>query len=140
MPRPVNVLFVCLHGAAKSVVAAQYLNRLARAAGRDIEATSAGLEPDEAIPDHVVRSLADDGFDVSGWIPRPVTEAELASADVVISLGCALDLGAPTPPVVNWDDVPAVSDGYGPARDAIIERLRTFLAEMSLDDPGASVD
>ena len=140
MPRPVKVLFVCLHGAAKSVVAAQYLNRLARAAGYDIDATSAGLEPDEAIPEHVVRSLAGDGFDVSGRTPRPVTEAELASADVVISLGCSLDTGSPTPRLVTWDDIPAVSDGYEPARDAIIGRLRTFLAEMSVERPDVSPD
>ena len=140
MPRPVKVLFVCLHGAAKSVIAAEYLGRLARAAGNDVDAAAAGLEPDDAIPEHVVRSLADDGFDVSGRRPQPLTEAELGCADVVISLGCSLDMGSPTPRLVSWDDIPAVSDGYGPARDAIIGRLRTFLAEMALERPGVSVD
>jgi hypothetical protein len=136
----VKVLFVCLHGAAKSVIAAEYLGRLARAAGNDVDAAAAGLEPDDAIPEHVVRSLADDGFDVSGRTPQPLTEAELGSADVVISLGCSLDMGSPTPRLVSWDDIPAVSDGYGPARDAIIGRLRTFLAEMALERPRVSVD
>ena len=140
MALPVKVLFVCLHGAAKSVVAAEYLGRLARAAGRDVEATTAGVEPDDSIPEHVVRSLADDGFDVSGRTPRRLTEAELASADVVISLGCSLETGPAPPRLISWDDIPAVSDGYEPARDAIIGRLRTFLADMSLGRPGVSAD
>ena len=140
MTRPVKVLFVCLHGAAKSVVAAEYLGQLARASGRDVDATAAGVEPDEAIPEHVVKSLADDGFDVRGRTPQPLTEAELASADVVISLGCVLEAGPVPARLIRWDDIPAVSDGYGPARDAIIGRLRTFLADMRLDSPDTSVD
>jgi len=140
MTQPLKVLFVCLHGAAKSVVAAEYLGRLARAAGRDVEATSAGVEPDDAIPEHVVRSLADDGFDVSGRTPQRLTETKLGRADIVISLGCSLDMGSAPPRMVNWDDIPAVSDGYGPARDAIIGRLRTFLAEMSVERAGVSAD
>ena len=140
MTQPLKVLFVCLHGAAKSVIAAEYLGRLARAAGRDVDATSAGVEPDDAIPEPVVRSLAEDGFDVSGRTPQRLTEAELARADVVISLGCSLDMGSASPRLATWDDIPAVSDGYGPARDVIIGRLRTFLAEMSVERPGASAD
>src|SRR5215831_8594952 len=106
--QPVKVLFVCLHGAAKSVVAAEYLRR----------------------PAHVVRSLATDGFDVTGRTPQRLTDAALVNADVVISLGCSLETGSPSPRVISWNDIPAVSDGYEPARDAIIQRLRTFLAEL----------
>ena len=130
MARPVKVLFVCLHGAAKSVVAAEYLGRLAREAGHDVDAAAAGLEPDEAIPEHVVRALANDGFDVSGRTPRHLMDADVADADIVISLGCSLETASPPGQLISWDDIPAVSDGYGPARDAIIGRLRTFLADM----------
>lgn len=140
MTQPLKVLFVCLHGAAKSVVAAEYLGRLARAAGRDVDATAAGLDPDDAIPEHVVRRLADDGFDVTGRTPQRLTETELGSADIVISLGCSLETGSASPQLMNWDDIPAVSDGYEPARDAIIRRLRTFLADMSAADSGADHD
>lgn len=140
MARPVKVLFVCLHGAAKSVVAAEYLGRLAREAGRAVEATAAGVEPDDAIPEPVVRSLADDGFDVTGRTPQRLTQAELARADVVVSLGCSLDTTPAPSRLIRWDDIPAVSDGYGPARDAIVERLRTFLADNQLGGPGVSVD
>ena len=60
MDRPVKVLFVCLHGAAKSVVAAKHLERLAAAESVDVESSSAGLEPDLTIPPHVVAGLAGD--------------------------------------------------------------------------------
>ena len=139
MARPVKVLFVCLHGAAKSVVAAEYLGRLARAAGHDVDAAAAGLEPDGAIPEPVVRALADDGFDVTGRTPRRVTETDIADADVVISLGCSLETASAPSQLISWEDIPAVSDGYAAARDAIIGRLRTFLADMSVPDTGAGV-
>jgi hypothetical protein len=130
----VRVLFVCLHGAAKSVIAAEYLGRLGRAAEREVDAAAVGLEPDDAIPEHVVRGLADDGFDVTGRTPRRLTDADIADADVVVSLGCRLETGSAPPRFISWDDIPAVSDGYGPARDAIIGRVRTLLAEMSVPD------
>jgi len=136
----VKVLFVCLHGAAKSVIAAEYLGRLAQAIGRDLEATAVGVEPDDAIPSHVVSGLADDGFDVTGRTPQPLTEAEIASADVVISFGCSLEMESTPRQLISWDGIPAVSDGYGPARDAIVGRLRTFLAEMSMTDSNAVRD
>jgi len=65
-----RVLFVCLHGSAKSLIAAEYFNRLASARGLDASATSAGTEPDDAIPPRVVSGLAGDGIDVAGRRPR----------------------------------------------------------------------
>jgi hypothetical protein len=53
MPPARTVVFVCLHGAAKSVIAGAYLNRLARERGLDIHATAAGIEPEPEIPLHV---------------------------------------------------------------------------------------
>jgi len=140
MPRPLRVLFVCLHGSAKSVIAAEHFGRLARASERDVDAVPAGVEPDETIPAHVVNGLANDGFDVAGRTPLPLTDAALAGADVVVSLGCSVDTGSSPATAIRWDDIPAVSDGYGPARDAILGRLRTFLADMSEADPSAGRD
>jgi protein-tyrosine-phosphatase len=65
-----RILFVCLHGSAKSVIAAAHANRLAR--GR-VEASSAGLEPDPAIPQQVVDGLAADGMHVPETPPRGLT-------------------------------------------------------------------
>jgi len=128
MPRPVKVLFVCLHGSAKSVIAREHFSRLALAAGLEVDASSAGLEPDDEIPPHVVRGLAQDGLVISEGAPRPVTVSNLAEADLIVSLGCEAPGAAGSAVVEQWDDLPAVSDGYEPARDAIVSRLRTLLA------------
>jgi len=133
MSPPLRVLFVCLHGAAKSVVAAEYFARLAVGSGCDVEVASAGVEPDEQIPPHVVGGLRGDGFDVSGRMPQPLTASAVARSDVVVSFGCDVETDQASSTLIRWDDVPHVSDGYEVARDAIVARLETLLREMSAD-------
>ena len=137
MSSPRTVLFVCQHGAAKSVIAAAYFNRLARELGIAARAASAGTEPDPAIPPGVREGLAADGLDPAGSRPaRPGTADDAAGAWRVVTLGC--ELGALSPPgvtVERWDDVPAVSAGFAPARDAIVARVRTLLATLPADAP-----
>ena len=126
-----KVVFVCLHGAAKSVIAASIFDRLAAARGLDVRATFAGTEPDPVIPPKVVQNVRTEGADVTGMAPRLVTRDELARATRVVSFGCDLGgLGAGAG-VERWDDVPAVSDDYQTARDVIaahVERLVDALA------------
>ena len=128
-----NVLFVCLHGSAKSLIAAEHFNRLAAARGLGVRATSAGTEPDDAIPPHVVKGLAGDGIDVAGRRPRRPTPAEIGGAAAVVTFGCDLGaLGAAAPRVIRWDDVPAVSDDFARARDAIVARVSGLLEDPTL--------
>jgi hypothetical protein len=127
-PRP-RVLFVCLHGAAKSVVAAAHLRRLAAARGLAVDAVSAGTEPDPALTPAAVAGLAGEGLDARPARPRPVTLHDLATASRVVTFGCAVDAGAV--PGERWDDVPAVSDGYGPARDRIVARVERLVGELA---------
>ncbi len=123
-----TILFVCLHGAAKSVVAATHCQRLAREAGLAIRATFAGTEPDAEIAPAAAAGLRADGIDVGGQRPRRVTPEEIAKAWRVVSFGCDLEALAPGVRPERWDDVPAVSDGYHAARDAIVARLPGLLA------------
>ena len=122
-----TVLFVCLHGAAKSVLAAADFNRLAHARGVAARATFAGTEPDPAIAPRVVAELLKDGVDLRDQRPRRVTREDVAAASRVVTFGCELgDLVAPGVPVENWD-VPAVSDDFAAARVAIAARLPSLL-------------
>ena len=126
-----SVLFVCQHGAAKSVIAAEHLRRLAAERGVEIDTASAGLEPDAEIPPHVVDGLRRDGIDVGRRVPAALTaDAVERAARIVVLAG---ELGAletlASAPVTRWDDVPAVSDGYDAARDAIVARLAALLDE-----------
>ena len=126
-----QVVFVCLHGAAKSVIAASIFDRLAAARGLDARATFAGTEPDPDIPPVVVANVRREGADVSGMRPRLVTRHEIACAARVVSFGCDLSgLGA-TADVERWDDVPAVSEDYGKARDVIAGRVERLVEDLA---------
>lgn len=124
------VLFVCLHGAAKSVLAATHFQRQARRRGLRMEAMFAGMEPDPAIAPRVVAELLAEGIDVRGVQPRSVTSADVASATRIVSFGCDLNTLAPTVPVDRWDDVPAVSDGYEVARETIDARVARLVDSL----------
>jgi hypothetical protein len=121
-----RVLFVCVHGAAKSVVAAAHLRRLAAERGLAVDAAAAGVEPDPEVSPGAVKGLAADGLRPGLDRPRPVTLHDLERATRVVTFGCEVRprAGQPCEP---WDDVPAVSDGYAAARDRIVARLGALL-------------
>jgi protein-tyrosine-phosphatase len=132
MSTPRTVLFVCLHGAAKSVLAAVDFQRLAAERGLDLRADAAGTEPDPAIAPGVIAALAAEGLDLSRRRPRRVTPQDTAGAARVVTFGC--DLGESTPasvPVERWDDVPAVSESLPVARTAIRQHLDRLIAEYA---------
>lgn len=127
---PPRVVFVCLHGAAKSVVAAAHFERLARARGLAVAALARGTEPDPDLSPAARRGLAAEGLDARPDRPRRVEPAEVAAASRVIAFGC--DVGAPAAgrAVEQWD-VPAVADGYAAARDAIVARVEALVASLA---------
>ena len=129
-PAPRRVLFVCLHGAAKSVIAAAHFRRQAAARGHARAAAAAGVEPDATLAPGAVKGLAGESLSAAPARPRPVTLYDLSSAARVVSFGC--DVTSPAgQPVERWDDVPAVSDGYAAARDRIVARVERLVAELA---------
>jgi arsenate reductase (thioredoxin) len=128
-----RVLFVCLHGSAKSLIAAEYFNRLATARGLRARATSAGTEPDEVIPPRVTQGLRSDGIDVEGRRPQRPTPADVESAAAVVTFGCDLgELASRAAWIERWDDVPAVSEDFTRARDVIVARVAGLLEDPAL--------
>ncbi len=124
-----TVLFVCLRGSGKSLIAAEYFRRLAAQRGSNARAVAAGIDPDHEIPLKVREGLLKDGIDVGAVRPRRVTPEDLIEAWRVVSFGC--DLSGVAPPEVSverWDDIPAVSAGFDRARDEIVARLPGLLA------------
>ena len=129
-PSPPRVLFVCLHGAAKSVVAAAHFRVLAGAQGLPLAAVAAGTEPDPELTPAAVKGLAEDGLIPAPGRPRPVTLHDLRTATRIVTFGC--DVTSPLgQPVERWDDVPAVSDGYDGARTEIVERVRRLVGDLA---------
>jgi arsenate reductase len=132
-----TVLFVCLHASAKSLIAMAYFNRLAEQQGSSLRALSAGTEPDDAIPPEVVAGLEGDGFDLSGRVPLRLTPALVASAAAIVSFGPDIaEVGPTSAAITRWHDMPAVSDDYAIARDAIRARVASFFAETTRPNPG----
>jgi arsenate reductase (thioredoxin) len=126
-PAVVTILFVCLHGSAKSLIAAEYLNRLAGSRGLALRGESMGVEPDVEVPAAVVTGLAADGIDVREYVPRAIDAEHLASAAHVVSFGCDLPPTNHLPSIERWDDLPMVSDGFANARDAIVRHVEQLL-------------
>jgi len=129
VPPPRRVLFVCLHGAAKSVVAAAHFRRLAAARGLAIDAAAAGTEPEAQLAPTAVKGLAGDGLTPTPARPRPVTLYDLDAATRVVSFGC--DIAPPRGQRVEQWDVPAVSDGYDAARTRIVGNVERLVAELA---------
>jgi arsenate reductase len=80
-----TVLFVCVHNAGRSQMAAALLER---AANGEIEVLSAGSAPGDAIHDNVAAAMSEIGIDLSGERPKLLTEAAVKQADVVVTMGC----------------------------------------------------
>jgi arsenate reductase (thioredoxin) len=127
-----KVLFVCLHGAAKSVLAAADLERMAKERGLSMTAESAGTEPDHEIAPPVLAALKAEGVDMAGRQPRLVTREMASGASRVVAFGCSLGAAAPDgASIEQWEDVPAVSDGLPAARAVIRKHLDRLLDEWS---------
>lgn len=84
MSKP-SVLFVCVHNAGRSQMAAAFLTHLA---GDKVEVRSAGSEPAKSINPAVVQAMAEVGIDISHEIPKVLTTASVEKSDVVITMGC----------------------------------------------------
>jgi arsenate reductase len=85
MPEKPSVLFVCVHNAGRSQMAAGYLNHFA---GDRIEVRSAGSEPADKINPVAVEAMAEHGIDIAGEQPKILTTAAVKASDVVITMGC----------------------------------------------------
>jgi arsenate reductase (thioredoxin) len=124
------VIFVCEHGAAKSILSAALFNKLAEERRLNLRAIARGTNPDPEISPKVARGLQADGLAASETAPKKISKADLIGARRVITF-CALPDGYPgSLQVENWDEVlPAIED-YGKARDKLIERINLLLDEL----------
>jgi arsenate reductase len=125
-----KVVFVCLHGSAKSVLAAADFEKLAAERGIAALAVARGLEPDAEVPQPVQDALAMDGLRMGGYRPQLIDVADLADAWRTVTFGCDLPFAVPAGAgIERWDDVPAVSEDLALARQVIGRHLERLVAE-----------
>jgi arsenate reductase (thioredoxin) len=132
-PTP-TVLFVCVHNAGRSQMAAGYLTALARGA---VQVRSAGSEPADQLNPVAVAAMAEDGIDITAGTPTLLTTDAVRESDVVITMGCGDTCPIfPGKRYEDWDlDDPAGQDlaTVRGIRDQIRERVTALLTELSVE-------
>ena len=124
------VIFVCEHGAAKSILTAAFFNKLARENDAGFKAMARGTHPDAELSSKTVSGLREDGLASTESVPLRLTREEMESAQQVISF-CTLPEEYGHEVVVEyWDDVPPVNEDYERARDAIVEHLKELIKTL----------
>ena len=127
-----SVLFVCVHNAGRSQMAAAYLTHLA---GDRVEVRSAGSAPADSVNPAVVAALLEEGIDISAETPKVLTVDAVRESDVVITMGCG-DV-CPIFPGKRYEDwVLEDPAGQGveavrPIRDQIRGRIEALIAEIA---------
>jgi arsenate reductase (thioredoxin) len=127
---PKTVVFLCEHGAAKSVIAAAYFNKLAAERHLPFQAIARGTTPQEDLSKSAVEGLRKDGLTVPEEKPRLLSPADTKRAVRVVAFCPVPDSVAKTKPVDRFD-VPAPSDGYDKSRDEILKHVRDLIDQLA---------
>jgi protein-tyrosine-phosphatase len=124
------VVFVCEHGAAKSVIATAYFNKLAAERGLPYRATFRGTTPQEALSVRAVAGLKADGVPIPAGAPTAIGADDIEKATHIFAIGCALPAAATSSgKSKDWADVPD-DRGYDAQRDAIVKHVKELLDEL----------
>ncbi|MGH3380466.1 MAG: arsenate reductase ArsC [Actinoallomurus sp.] len=131
-PSHPSVLFVCVHNAGRSQMAAAFLIHLA---GNRVEVRSAGSAPADALNPAVVEAMREAGIDISDQTPKVLTTQAVQDSDVVITMGCGDTCPVfPGKRYLDWNlDDPAGRgiEAVRPIRDQIEQRIRTLIDELT---------
>ncbi|WP_300079087.1 arsenate reductase ArsC [Propioniciclava sp.] len=137
MSKP-SVLFVCIHNAGRSQMAAAYLTHLS---GGAVEVRSAGSAPADRVNPAAVAAMAEEGIDLSAETPKILTSAAVEASDVVITMGCGDT--CPFYPGKRYEDWvlddPAGQglDAVRPIRDEIRRRVLDLLDSLGVEPVNA---
>ena len=131
MTSKASVLFVCIHNAGRSQMAAGYLTHLA---GDRIEVRSAGTDPGDKVNPAAVEAMAEEGIDISVNFPKKLTDDAVKESDYVITMGCGDTCPFfPGKTYLDWPlDDPAGQgvDAVRPIRDAVRAKVEALIAEI----------
>lgn len=128
-----TVLFLCVHNAGRSQIAAGWLEHLA---GDQVTVLSGGSAPADAVNPAAVEAMREVGIDIADAYPKPWTDETLGMADVVVTMGCGDACPViPGKRYLDWDlDDPAgkTAEQIRPIRDDIEARVRRLVAGLGL--------
>ncbi|MDO0913295.1 arsenate reductase ArsC [Streptomyces sp. DT2A-34] len=127
-----TVLFVCVHNAGRSQMAAAFLTHLA---GDRVQVRSAGSAPADTVNPAVVEAMAEAGIDISAEVPKVLTVEAVQASDVVITMGCGDTCPVfPGKRYLDWQLTDPAGQGVEavrPIRDEIEQRIRGLIEEIA---------
>ncbi|MGY1805213.1 arsenate reductase ArsC [Blastococcus sp. SYSU D00922] len=133
VPDKPSVLFVCVHNAGRSQMAAGWLRHLA---GDGVEVRSAGSLPGDRVNPSAVAAMAEVGIDISDQSPKVLTTEAVEASDVVITMGCGDACPVfPGKRYLDWELEDPAGQGVEavrPIRDEIERRIRTLVGELGV--------
>lgn len=133
-----SVLFLCVHNAGRSQMAAGFLRHFA---GDRIQVLSAGSEPADRINPSAVAAMSEKGIDITDQTPKPWTDATVGTADVIVTMGCGDTCPVlPGKRYVDWElEDPAGKgvESVRPIRDDIEVRVRGLMEELAVSPQDA---
>jgi arsenate reductase len=129
-----SVLFVCVHNAGRSQMAAAFLSHLA---GDRVEVRSAGSQPADSVNPVAVEAMAEIGIDIAAATPRVLTDDAVQASDVVVTMGCgdACPL-FPGTRYEDWELTDPAGQGLGVVRgvrDEVRRRVEGLLASLGVE-------
>lgn len=132
-----SVLFLCVHNAGRSQMAAGFMRHLG---GANVEVYSGGSEPAESVNEAAVAAMAEIGVDISTEFPQPWSDEIVRAADAVVTMGCGDACPVfPGKRYLDWE----IEDPSGKAvddvrriRDDIEQRIRGLMEEMGIEPVG----
>ena len=128
-----SVLFLCVHNAGRSQMAAGFMRHLA---GEQVDVFSGGSEPAEQLNEAAVAAMAEKGIDISRELPQPWADEIVRAADVIVTMGCGDACPVyPGKRYVDWElDDPSGRpiDEVRAIRDDLEQRVRGLIAELGV--------
>jgi protein-tyrosine-phosphatase len=126
-----TVLFVCVHNAGRSQMAAGYLQALA---GDRIEVLSAGTEPKDQVNPSAIEAMAEEGIDIGNNVPKVLSTDSVQNSDYVITMGCGDTCPFfPGKTYLDWPLNDPAGKGVAevrPIRDEIKAKVQALIAEI----------
>ncbi len=126
-----TITFVCEHGVAKSVIAAQHFNKLAKARGLNYIAVARGIKSEPQLQAATLTGLRGDGFELATFTPTDLSAADSETSARIVLIGVAkVPEFLHSQQVEYWQGVPSVSNDYAAARDDMVARIVQLMATL----------
>jgi arsenate reductase (thioredoxin) len=125
-----TVIFICDHGAYKSVVAAAAFNKMAKEQGLNVHAIARGIAPAKEIAPNALNGLKQDSFSEITSTPQKLSNEELTKATYVVTF-CSLPVGYHEPvPFEEWSKIPLINGYYPDFRDSVLPYVKLLINNL----------